>query len=121
MLSVGGKMRPIILLLRISLGLLLLCMSSVQLPTFGQENGPQSTGRAVVTKIEPAYPALAKQYHLSGKVKIEVVVLPSGHVKEAKVLGGSPLLASASLVAAKEFKYEAAAHETVETIDFVFH
>ena len=121
MLSAGGKMRPLIHLLRIGLGLLLLCIAPVLLPAFGQESSPQATGRAVITKIEPAYPALARQYHLSGKVKIEVVVLPNGHVKEAKVLGGSPLLASASLVAAREFKYAAAANETVETIDFVFH
>ncbi|HXZ11034.1 MAG TPA: energy transducer TonB [Candidatus Sulfotelmatobacter sp.] len=114
-------MRRIIHLLRVSLGLLLLCVAALQIPTYGQESSPQSTGRAVVTKIEPAYPALAKQYHLSGKVKIEVAVLPNGRVKEAKVLGGSPLLASASLVAAKEFKYEAAPKETLETIEFNFH
>ena len=114
-------MRPNIRLAAFSLGFLLLGTAWFETPAFAQESAQQSAGRAVVNKVEPAYPALAKQYHLSGKVKIEVLVMPNGRVKEAKVLGGSPLLASASLVAAKEFKYEAAPKETLETIEFNFH
>ena len=105
----------------LGLGFLLASVALFQSPAQAQDAAPQGSGRAVVTKVEPAYPQLARQYHLSGKVRIEVVVSPNGHVKDAKVLGGSPLLASAAMVAAKECKYESGPKETVETIDFIFH
>lgn len=113
-------MRPDIRLAASILSFLLLISACFDLPAVAQENRPQGTGRSVITKVEPSYPALARQYHLSGKVKIEVVVSPDGHVKEAKVLGGSPLLSLSAVSAAKECKYEAGPKETVETIEFVF-
>ena len=45
------------------------------------------------TKCSPQYPELAKKMNLSGTVKIEVVVAPNGTVKEARVVGGHPVLA----------------------------
>jgi TonB family protein len=39
---------------------------------------------------------------ISGTVKIEVVVAPNGTVKDARIVGGHPVLASAALDAARE-------------------
>jgi TonB family protein len=49
-----------------------------------------------------------------------VVVSPSGIVKEARVVGGHPVLASAALDAAKKWRFEASSAETTGVIDFKF-
>ncbi len=77
-------------------------------------------GRAAKTKAMPVFPELAKKMSVSGVVKVEVVVEPNGVVKSAKALGGHPLLIDAAVNAAQKFRYETAAEETKETIEFRF-
>jgi TonB family protein len=79
------------------------------------------TGRKVVKMNQPTYPALAKQMHISGTVKLEATVEKNGQVKDVKVLGGHPLLSDAAASAAKNWKYEPAGEETVETISVNFN
>ena len=76
--------------------------------------------RAVKTTVSPNKPEIAKKMHISGDVKVEVVVLANGSVKSAKALGGHPLLTGPAEDAAKRFKYEPAAAESTETIIFHF-
>ena len=76
--------------------------------------------RRAKTKVQPAYPELARKMNLSGTVKIEVTVAPNGSVKEARVAGGHPVLASAALEAAKKWHFEPAAVESTGIIDFKF-
>jgi protein TonB len=78
------------------------------------------TGRKVLKKEPPAYPAIAKQMHLTGSVKLEATVASTGKVKEVKVLGGHPLLSQAAADAAKNWQYEPASAETVEMIQVNF-
>lgn len=78
-------------------------------------------GRAVKTKVAPAYPELAKRMNVSGVVKVELLVEPNGTVKEVKPIGGHPLLIDAAVKAAKQFKYETASQETHEHVDFNFN
>ena len=49
--------------------------------------------RRAKTKVQPTYPELAHKMNISGTVKIEVAVAPNGTVKEARVVGGHPVLA----------------------------
>jgi TonB family protein len=86
---------------------------------FGQE-AAVTTKRKVKTRVLPDYPPLAKQMKVTGKVKIETTISADGHVTETRVVGGSPLLVSAALDAAKKWRFEPAAKETVETIEFEF-
>ena len=58
--------------------------------------------------------------NIVGTVKVEVIVSPTGIVKEARVLGGHPVLASVSLDAAKKWRFEPASIETTGVIDFKF-
>jgi TonB family protein len=58
--------------------------------------------------------------NISGTVKIEVVVAPNGTVKDARVVGGHPVLASAALEAAKKWRFEPASVESSGVIDFKF-
>ncbi len=76
--------------------------------------------RKVVAKQQPAYPAMAKELHLRGVVKLQVVIATNGHVKETKVVGGHPLLVDAALQAAKNWKFEPGSSETTEILEFRF-
>ncbi len=76
--------------------------------------------RRAKTKVQPQYPEMAKKFNISGTVKIEVVVAPNGAVKEARVVGGHPVLASSALEAAKKWRFEPAGGESTGIIDFKF-
>jgi len=76
--------------------------------------------RRAKSRVDPAYPELAKKMHISGTVKIEVTVAPNGTVKEARIVGGHPVLASAALDAAKKWRFEPAPAESTGIIDFKF-
>jgi len=76
--------------------------------------------RRAKSKVQPEYPALAKKMNIAGTVKIEVVVSPNGTVKDARVIGGHPVLATAALDAARKWRFEPATVETSGIIDFKF-
>jgi len=58
--------------------------------------------------------------NLSGKVKIELVIAPDGHVKTARAVGGHPLLVQSCLDVVKDWKFEAAPEETTQIVEFEF-
>jgi protein TonB len=76
--------------------------------------------RRAKTKVQPTYPELAHRMNISGTVKIEVTVAPNGSVKEARIVGGHPVLAQAALDAAKKWRFETATAESTGIIDFKF-
>jgi TonB family protein len=76
--------------------------------------------RRVRSRVEPIYPDLARKMNLTGTVKIEVVVAPNGTVKEAKVVGGHPVLAGAAVEAARKWRFEPASVETSGVVEFKF-
>jgi TonB family protein len=85
-----------------------------------QENTAESAKRKVKTKVLPEYPELARQMNATGKVKIEATISADGKVTNTKVIGGSPLLIGAAQDAMKKWRYEPAAKESVEVIEFDF-
>jgi protein TonB len=93
--------------------------SSGALPARGQEADSEIMRRAK-TRVQPAYPELARKMNLAGMVKVQVVVSPNGTVKEAKIVGGHPVLANAALDAAKKWRFEPAAMESTGVVDFKF-
>ena len=76
--------------------------------------------RKVKTKVAPSYPELAKRMNVSGKVKIEVIIAPDGHVKSTRAIGGHPLLVQSCQDAVKEWKFMPAAEETTQVVEFDF-
>ena len=76
--------------------------------------------RKVKTKVAPAIPELARRMNISGKVKLEVVIAPDGHVKSSRAVGGHPVLVQACQDAIKEWKFESAAEETTQMVEFDF-
>ena len=77
--------------------------------------------RKAISKPTPRYPEIAKRLNLVGTVKIEITIGPDGRIKNTNVIGGHPLLINATLDALKEWKYEPAKTETLETLTFDFH
>ena len=79
----------------------------------------QDGNRKIKTKINPVYPEVARTMRIEGAVRLQVQVTPQGAVKDTKILGGNPLLASSAVDAVKRWKYEAGPEETVMvTIEF---
>jgi TonB family protein len=109
----GGKVRWLVVtsMLALAVGLMALAPGAA----FAQEGT-----RKVKAKVEPVYPALAKQMHITGTVRVEVVITAAGTVKSTKVLGGHPLLAAAAEEALKKWKFEPGTAETTEVIPFNF-
>ncbi len=87
---------------------------------FSQSTSTDETKRKVKRKVAPVYPDLARRMNVAGKVKIEVVVAPDGHVKSTRVLGGHPLLVQACQDAVKDWKFVPGPDETTQLVEFDF-
>jgi TonB family protein len=88
---------------------------------FAQSGTTDESKRKVKSKTAPIYPELAKRMNVTGKVKIEVVITPDGHVKSTRVVGGHPLLVQVCQDAVKEWKFVPAPEETTQIVEFEFH
>lgn len=82
--------------------------------------GQQELNRRIKSKAVPTYPELAKRMSITGSVKILVTVSSNGSIKEAKLMGGHPLLANAAMHAIKQWRFEPAPGETTGTVEFRF-
>ena len=76
--------------------------------------------RRAKNKVPAVYPELARKMNIVGTVKVEIVVSPNGSVKDAKVVGGHPVLANAALEAVKKWRFEPTALESSGIVDFKF-
>jgi TonB family protein len=56
-------------------------------------------------QVGPAYPPLARAARVSGRVVVEVTIDASGNVTLAKAISGHPLLKSAALDAARQWRF----------------
>jgi protein TonB len=56
--------------------------------------------------VQPEYPVLAKQTHVTGTVVVNAVIDEHGNVVGARALSGHPLLVPAALKAVLQWKYE---------------
>jgi TonB family protein len=86
------------------------------LPAFAQEE----LTRKVKSKVSPTYPEIARRMSISGTVRLAVVVAPNGSIRDAKILGGHPVLVNAAVDAIKKWKFEPASEESSGTIEFRF-
>ncbi|HXN50575.1 MAG TPA: energy transducer TonB [Candidatus Acidoferrum sp.] len=84
------------------------------------QSGSEESRRKIKTKVAPVYPELARRMNVTGRVKIEVIITPDGRVKSTRALGGHPLLVQTCLDAVKEWKFAAAAEESMQVIEFEF-
>jgi len=80
----------------------------------------EDSKRKIKYKVNPQYSEIARKLSLSGKVKLELVIAPDGHVKNARAIGGHPILVQSCLDVVKDWKFEAAPEESTQIIEFEF-
>ena len=82
--------------------------------------GQEEINRKIKSRVAPVYPELARRMSITGVVKVEVTVAPNGGVKNCKLVGGHPVLASAAIDAVKKWRFEPAAEESTGVVEFRF-
>jgi protein TonB len=65
----------------------------------------QEVRQAATTKVDPEYPAVARQIRVTGEVVVNVVISPTGSVESVKVVRGNTLLTNAAISAVKRWKF----------------
>ena len=90
-----------------------------RLATAQSEQPSNDSGRKIVRKVEPQYPAIARRMNLGGTVKVIAMVSSDGTVKKVDAVGGSPLLVQAAQNAVSLWKFAPGA-ESKETVELHF-
>jgi TonB family protein len=78
------------------------------------------TPRAIVSRVSPAYPELARRMHVSGKVVLLVTIQPDGKVSATKVESGHALLEPAAQDAVSRWRFVPAPEASESEIDVNF-
>jgi protein TonB len=62
----------------------------------------------LIASVPPVYPALAKNQHVSGDVRIDALIDATGHVTTMKIVSGPTLLHQAAMDSLRQWKYQPA-------------
>ena len=89
---------------------LTLCMSAFAAPTH----------RAIVSRVSPAYPELARRMHVSGKVILLVTIDADGKVSATKVESGHALLVTAAQEAVSHWRFAPTTEASESEIEINF-
>src|SRR5215471_18026156 len=74
--------------------------------------------RKVLVMVEPEYPAVLKNGHFEGQVRLEATVLANGNVSHVEVKGGNPMLSQYASQAVMKWKYAPGSAQTIEEVIF---
>jgi TonB family protein len=87
-----------------------------------------SQAAKLLKSVNPVYPPEAMRSYITGDIKAEVTVLPSGHVADVKVMSGPKALRDAAVDALKQYQYSPATQagkpvesKTTEVVKFWFN
>jgi TonB family protein len=100
--------------------ILMVAVSLAGAAAFAQTDTTSEVGRKVKIKVAPTYPELARHMNIGGKVKLQVVISQDGRVTAATAIGGHPILVKACDEAVRKWKFQSAAEETTQIIEFEF-
>jgi TonB family protein len=89
--------------------------------TLSAVNLPAQEGRKLIANPAPVYPEAARNFHITGVVKVQVVIAPDGHIKSTQVIGGHPLFVDSVKETLKNWKYAPANSESTAVLEFNFH
>jgi len=103
------------------LGAALLVAQEANLVRVTQEDAK----KMIVSKVDPAYPPVAKQMHLAGRVTVDIYIDEEGKVEKAQPLNGHAILTEAAVTAVKKWKFTpytsgGQAKKSVTTMAFQF-
>ena len=80
----------------------------------------------LIYRIQPEYPALARQVRVQGTVVLRAVISREGTIENLQVLSGHPLLVKAAMEAVRQWRYrpyvlngEPVEVETQVTVNFI--
>jgi len=59
----------------------------------------------LIRRVEPLYPTIARQIHLSGTVELRAVIAEDGGVIDLEVVSGNPILVRAAVDAVRQWRY----------------
>jgi Gram-negative bacterial TonB protein C-terminal len=90
--------------------LALICLIPNFVPNLHAQNAPK-VRRKVLTMVEPEYPAILKEGHFQGQVRLAATVQANGNVSKVEIRGGNPMLS----------EYAAGPADTVEDVVFNFN
>ena len=60
----------------------------------------------LIRRVQPEYPALAKQARIQGTVVLRAVIDREGKIQDLQVVTGHPLLVHAALNAVRQWRYK---------------
>ncbi len=80
----------------------------------------QDSTRKILKQVAAEYPSLLKRRGIGGVVKLRVVVGADGRVKDAQVVGGSPILAERAEKAVRQWIFSPAASESTIEVSVTF-
>jgi TonB family protein len=84
----------------------MLCLAAVLQAEDVKKIPTEEAMSALVSKVVPEYPALAKQLKLSGQVEVEANIDEDGSVGDVTTVSGNPVLAKAVVDAVKKWKFK---------------
>ena len=61
----------------------------------------------LVHRVEPEYPALAKQIHREGQVELRAIIAIDGSIQSLQVVSGDPLFLRSATEAVSQWRYHA--------------
>jgi len=74
-------------------------------PTQITVGGDVQAGR-ILQRVQPVYPALAREGRIQGNVQLKAVISADGKIKTLTVVSGHPLLVDAALDAVRHWTYQ---------------
>ncbi|MGH9734646.1 MAG: energy transducer TonB [Candidatus Acidiferrales bacterium] len=59
----------------------------------------------LIHQVQPNYPQLARDLHLSGAVHLQAIIDTDGTIRDLEIVSGSPILSRAALEAVRQWRY----------------
>src|SRR5262249_40499791 len=87
-------------------GVFLMCALSLTISAQEPKKVSKVDGlNAATTKVQPDYPAMAKQLKLEGAVELEALVTEAGVVEKVNIVSGNPVLTRPAVDEVKKWKF----------------
>jgi TonB family protein len=76
--------------------------------------------RALLARVEPAYPETLQRLHIGGTVRLKLTISPKGSIEEVELLGGNPILGESAITAVKQWVYAPSHSRTTAQVSIPF-
>ena len=96
--------------MRIRCWLLSLMLAAFSMPSIQAQEGSRKASKAeadnqALSKVQPEYPAVARQLKIQGTVELEAEVDEAGAVAKVNIVSGNPVLTKPAVEALKKWRF----------------